>query len=494
MDLSPAVERIQDAAHRLANDRGNNTPLLADWLAVLLEDEDGRPAEILVKLAVPFDQSRDFAAQHLPHQHLAPPTHQLMARSRELSVLLRAEPTVTTDFVLLAVLESAEMVDGGLASLGASVGRIAEILTLNQSVEEFATPAVETFTIDVSIDTAATQRIIDASLNRATESLRILDDYVRFALNDQILTKEVKTLRHRLVAAITAIPGFNRLAFRDTPGDVGTIVTAGKEYVRTSAKETASINCKRLQESLRSIEEFGKPYGERFAREIESIRYRTYTLESAIFGKNDLQERIQTSRLYVLLTAAQCVGSLDWTIREAAAGGVDVFQMREKSLSDADLLERAKLIRKWTHETNTLFIMNDRPDIARLSQADGVHIGQDDLSIAAVRSIVGPDLLIGVSTHNLEQLQRAVIHGANYVGVGPVFPSRTKTFDEFPGIEFCKVAARATSLPCFALGGISKENIQEIRSAGIERVAVASAISTADEPRTAAQLLRSFLD
>src|SRR5205085_7154473 len=102
---------------------------------------------------------------------------------------------------------------------------------------------------------------------------------------------------------------------------------------------------------------------------------------------------------------------LDWTIAEVAAGGAHIIQLREKGLADRELLERARNVRRWTRQAGLLFIVNDRPDIARLVEADGVHLGQDDLPLHAARRIVGPDLLIGVSTHSLEQLRQAVLDG-----------------------------------------------------------------------------------
>src|SRR5205823_13726171 len=128
--------------------------------------------------------------------------------------------------------------------------------------------------------------------------------------------------------------------------------------------------------------------------------------------------------------------ALDWTIREAGAGGAHMIQLREKSLSDRALLGRARQVRHWTHEAGLLFIMNDRPDLARLVEADGVHLGQDELPIKEARRIVGPDLLIGISTHDIDQVRRAVLDGASYLGVGPVFPSTTKEFSDLPGLEF----------------------------------------------------------
>lgn len=492
MELSPAVERAERDARQCAERRGDLMPTLADWLTVLLDDEDGRPANLLEKLAISLDLAREFAAGHQPHQHLAPDTSRLFRRGRELSVVLRADPTLTTDFVFLAVLEAAETVDGGFAALGASLGQFADLFGESPAIE--SAPPADVFRIEHDRDRVASERLLDAALNRARESLRVLDDYARFVKNDRVFTTELKQLRHRLVAATESLPGLNLLASRDTPNDVGTTITAGREYVRSSPHETARINCKRLQETLRSVEEFGKSFGERFAREIEAIRYAAYSLETSLFADRDLRDRIAATSLYVLLTGSQCAASLDWTIREAAAGGAHVFQLREKSLSDAELLARARMVRRVTQETGTLFIVNDRPDIAVLADADGVHLGQDDLPAAAARRILGPDKLIGVSTHSIEQIHRAVLAGADYLGVGPVFPSTTKSFDTLAGIDFVRAAVEATALPRFALGGITPANVHHVTEAGLRRVAVSAAVTTAEEPRQIAARFRELLD
>jgi thiamine-phosphate pyrophosphorylase len=203
--------------------------------------------------------------------------------------------------------------------------------------------------------------------------------------------------------------------------------------------------------------------------------------------------RLADARLYLLLTGSACAASLDFVIAEAAAGGVDVVQLREKDLPDRELLERARKVRRWTRDAGVLFIVNDRPDIARLAEADGVHLGQDDMPVREARRIVGADALIGVSTHTLDQLHAAIREGASYVGVGPVFPSATKTFEQLAGLEFVRQAAGETSLPAFALGGITPANLPQVIAAGARRIAVGSAICRADEPRPAAAALKAML-
>src|SRR5438045_3761732 len=133
-----------------------------------------------------------------------------------------------------------------------------------------------------------------------------------------------------------------------------------------------------------------------------------------------------------------------------ARGGARVIQLREKTLDGRAVLERARLVRRLTRDAGALFIVNDRPDIARLVEADGVHLGQGDLPVKEARRVLGPDLLIGVSTHDLDQVRQAILDGASYIGVGPTFPSGTKAFPSLAGLEFVRQVAAQTSLPAFA--------------------------------------------
>src|SRR5205823_4860391 len=118
-----------------------------------------------------------------------------------------------------------------------------------------------------------------------------------------------------------------------------------------------------------------------------------------------------------------------------------------------------------------LLIINDRVDLAVLARADGVHIGQDELTIRDARRIVGPEMLVGVSTHNIEQARQAVLDGANYLGCGPVFPSSTKQFKRFPGVNFLKQVAAEISLPAFAFGGVKATNLSRVLATGFSRIA-----------------------
>ena len=150
-------------------------------------------------------------------------------------------------------------------------------------------------------------------------------------------------------------------------------------------------------------------------------------------------------------------------------------------------------MRALTRETPVLCIVNDRPDLAALARADGVHVGQEEVSVKDARRIVGPESLVGVSTHTIEQARQAVLDGANYIGVGPTFPSGTKTFEHFPGLDLLRAVAAEIRLPAFAIGGITSENLAEVLAAGIARIAVSAAITAAADPAEAARQLLAVL-
>ncbi len=153
------------------------------------------------------------------------------------------------------------------------------------------------------------------------------------------------------------------------------------------------------------------------------------------------------------------------------------------------MLELAQRVRVWTRETGALFVVNDRADLAVAADADGVHVGQDDLPVKEARAIVGPRRLVGVSTHSLEQARQAVLDGADYLGVGPVFASGTKPFDSLAGLDFVREVAAEISLPWFAIGGINADNVAAVIEAGAQRIAVSQAILSAEDPAAAAAKL-----
>lgn len=488
---TPGVERAIAAARLWAERLGSESVRLAHFVLGLLDEEEGRVAVLLERVGLSVPQLRDRLAS--AESVVAPAVTSLYSTARDWSLTHRQDPEFLSDAFLIAVLNADPGFRATATALGFGPALLEQTLTGSQSsvaVEE--SPSAE-FQLPDSTAEVDAARIIDANLNRAREAARVLEDYCRFALDDAFLTREVKELRHALAELARRLPPGLLLASRETLRDVGTAATAGGEYDRSSPAHVAAVNLKRLQESLRSLEEYGKVLGPQLGRDAEAIRYRAYTLERAITLGAASRERLAAARLYVLLTRSQCVAALDWTIREAARGGAAVFQLREKSIPDRELVALARDVRRCTREAGALFVVNDRPDIARLAEADGVHLGQDDLTVKDARRVVGPEMLIGVSTHSVEQLRRAVLDGADYVGVGPTFPSKTKEFEHFPGLDFIRAASAETSLPAFALGGIGPENMAQVVAVGAKRVAVSSAICASPDPEQAARLLVAAL-
>jgi thiamine-phosphate pyrophosphorylase len=501
-DLSPAVFRGLDAARRWALAQGSDHLEPVHVLLGLLDEEHGRAAALfeqagLAREAVVqlFGQSAQLPEGEFPGLALSTLAEAVLREARRLASRMDANPTVTSEALVLAILQNDAKLRADLESSGLRMDLLDRAIA--QLHGPLGTPLKmdEALNLENVTDLMDSIRLLDASANRAREALRVIEDYCRFIRNDALLTEQLKRMRHDLRHVLDELlAGAERVLARDTCGDVGTAISTAEERTRNSLTSVVEANLKRLQEALRSLEEFAKLSRPTLAARIEQLRYRCYTLEKNIVTGIQARERMADLRLYVLVSGGTCVAAVDWTISEAAAGGVQVFQLREKHLDDRDLLDRARRMRKWTRAVNACFIVNDRPDIARLSEADGVHLGQSDMSIHDARRILGPDAIIGVSTHSVEQLRQAVAEGPSYVAVGPTFNSRTKEFESLAGLDFVREAAALTDLPLFAIGGIDSSTIGKVLTAGVRRVAVGHAVCHADNPRQAANLIRAQID
>jgi thiamine-phosphate pyrophosphorylase len=343
---------------------------------------------------------------------------------------------------------------------------------------------------NASADMIPLLRVLDAEGNRAREGLRVVEDFARFVLDDRHLTDCCKQLRHQLTAVLARIPPAERLAARETQADVGTTLTTPAEQRRTTPRAVLEANFGRLQEALRSLEEFGKLHDPQMGAELEQLRYRSYTLHRAMVIEQESAARLAGARLYVLVDGRATAAEFETLVRTLIGAGVDVLQLRDKNLDDRTLLERGRLLSRLTRGSPTLAIVNDRPDLAVLAQADGVHVGQDELTVKDARTIVGPQRLVGVSTHSIQQARQAVLDGANYIGVGPTFPSGTKSFSHYPGLELVAAVAAEIRLPAFAIGGIGPANLDAVLAAGLPRAAVSGAITTAADPAAVARAMR----
>jgi thiamine-phosphate pyrophosphorylase len=204
----------------------------------------------------------------------------------------------------------------------------------------------------------------------------------------------------------------------------------------------------------------------------------------------DRRARLRDARLYFVADR----GGMEHALEGALAGGVDLFQLRDKDASDDELLTAAETARERCHAAGALFVLNDRPDLAAACGADGVHVGQDDVPVDRARKLVGDDALVGLSTHSMQQAQAGCRSGADYIAVGPVHATPTKEGRPAIGVEPLKYAAAHVSVPWFAIGGIDAENVAAVVKAGARRIVVVRAIAYADDPEAAARALRSAMN
>ena len=201
--------------------------------------------------------------------------------------------------------------------------------------------------------------------------------------------------------------------------------------------------------------------------------------------------RLEAARLYLVIEAAAALGGV---AAEALAGGVDIVQLRDKHASDDEIVAAGRALRALCDRHEALLIVNDRADLALACGADGVHVGQDDEPPASVRRTVGPELLIGLSTHSQEQIAAGERGEADYLGVGPVYTTATKPGLEPVGLQLVAHAAATAGKPWFAIGGIDLERTPEVVRAGARRIAVVRAIRDAGDPLIAAGMLREIVE
>jgi thiamine-phosphate pyrophosphorylase len=198
---------------------------------------------------------------------------------------------------------------------------------------------------------------------------------------------------------------------------------------------------------------------------------------------------LDAARLYFVVEASASDGLLDAALR----GGCDLLQLRDHEAADDELLAAAERFRDACDAHDALFVVNDRPEIALQAGADGVHVGQDDLPVDAVRRLVGPDVVIGLSTHSPEQFHAGLASDADYLSAGPIWSTPTKAGRPAAGLDLIRYAASTATKPWFAIGGIDEQNIGEVVAAGARRAVVVRAIRDAADPRGVGSALKSAL-
>jgi thiamine-phosphate pyrophosphorylase len=202
------------------------------------------------------------------------------------------------------------------------------------------------------------------------------------------------------------------------------------------------------------------------------------------------RERLRTARLYFVCDARPRGEDPEALLRAALSGGVDIVQLREKELGRAEIERAAATFRRVCDTYSALFIVNDDPDLARSCDADGVHVGQDDVAAEEARALLGPDAIVGLSTHSEEQIAAAAQRPVDHISVGPVWETPTKAGRPGVGLELISHAAEHAPHPFFAIGGIDTGNAEQVVDAGAERLCVVRAIRNAADPAAVAAELR----
>ncbi len=378
-ELTPASQRALEAAAAWSSSNDDAALGVAEVLLGLLVEPECRAALLLAPCNI------DVAAVQRRFPTLArlqPPRPERIGRfSRELAACFKTAEQLLVDYprplflatehVLLGIVRtrneaSAWLEDCGLRAdaLEAEIHRLSNHqpgpLPLDTEVEETAAemgdepecPTGESAPSDRAgegyaspRDHLAALRIIDAAANRAGEGLRVIEDYLRFTLDDVHLTRICKSIRHDLTDALSIFSSIERHAARETQADVGTTVTLPAETVRTDVAAVASANFKRAQQSLRSLEEFTKTLAPERAAVLEQLRYRLYTLERSVDLTRDSLERLGDARLYVLVDGAHSEKQLRHLVESLVGCGVAIVQLRDKKLNDRDLLARAGRLR-----------------------------------------------------------------------------------------------------------------------------------------------------
>lgn len=206
------------------------------------------------------------------------------------------------------------------------------------------------------------------------------------------------------------------------------------------------------------------------------------------------RERLRTARLY-FVCEARPVTDLETLLRAALTGGADIVQLREKELGRAEIERAAATFRRVADTFSALFVVNDDPELARICDADGVHVGQDDVSAEQAREVLGPDAIVGLSTHSEEQIAASAGRPVDYISVGPIWETPTKEGRPAVGLDLVRHAAGQAPHPFFAIGGVDTDNAEEVVDAGAERLCAVRAIRDAADPAAAATALRqAFAD
>lgn len=328
-------------------------------------------------------------------------------------------------------------------------------------------------------------RVLDANANRAAEALRTLEDVARLVREDLYWAQQLKAMRHELTHVLGSLDRQQLLAARSTADDAGTQNTTGAEAMRDSVDDLVTAEVQRLTQALRVLEEFSKLIDTTVSEQLKQLRYRSYDQLAQLELAWTRHRWLESLQLCILIDCSLPLEKFVAYLTALCTAGARCVQVRDKQREGADLVAYARQAVEVLSAFDGHVIVNDRVDVALASGAAGVHVGQEDLALEDVRRIAGSRLCVGVSTHNIEQARVAEQAGADYIGCGPSFPSRTKPFEYFPGVSFLRQVAGEIGLPSLAIGGIGLDTIEQVMQSGIRGAAVSAAVHRATDPAAA---------
>lgn len=328
---------------------------------------------------------------------------------------------------------------------------------------------------------------IDANFNRSMEGLRVCEDVCRFVLQDEQLSKRAKEYRHALAGLSSQWRKTDLLSSRDVVADPIKFTETQEQNIsivdNPSVEALFLRNIHRAIEAVRSLEECAKLDNKNYSS-FQSLRFNLYAFEKEVFcviTRKTIMQKFQAA-LYAILDPAFAGDDLPAAASALIEGGTRILQLRMKNSSSKEIIGMARQICPLCKKQGVVFILNDRPDIARCVDADGVHVGQDDMRVADARKVMGSGKIVGKSTHSLEEAKEAVTENPDYIAIGPVFTTSSKYGSEIVGIgiEEVRRVREAISHPIVAIGGVSSENVGMLIDEGVDCVAVMSALFKGD--------------
>jgi thiamine-phosphate pyrophosphorylase len=337
-------------------------------------------------------------------------------------------------------------------------------------------------------------RIIDANINRTGEGLRVLEEFARLSLNDSSLSQQLKNLRHQLVNTSADLQN-QLIAARDAAGDVGSSMDVPGEDKSRDPAGVIIANARRVQESLRVLEDLSKTPGVGLDSEnYRKARFELYTIEKELRGRLTRKDKIKRlTGLYVIIDTAWLKGRRPQDVaRQAIKGGASVIQLRCKEGSTRDFLSLAVNLEEICSAKGVPFIVNDSLEVALACGADGLHVGQDDIPVKIARKLSPLDMILGCSVRTIAEAKSALDAGADYLGVGAVFPTSTKDSAAI-GLNILGDIKKIVQLPIVAIGGINKDNIGDVMKIGADAAAVISAVLGAEDIEKATEQLVNII-